>query len=387
MKIKQSLFLAAVLVALPFAAVAGPITPGDLVVYRTGTGQAALSSAATAVFVDEYTKTGVFVQSIAMPTAASGAQLALTASGTATSEGYLNLSSDGHYLVLTGYNAAPGTSGVAGSAAATTARVVGRIDANGNVDTRTNFTNAYDANNIRSAYTSDGTAIWASGAGSAGNGGVWSTNFGATNGTHVNTTVTNTRVLEAFAGQLYVSSTASANTGVNTVGTGVSPLAGQNISLLVGSTSAFDFVFADLDPGVPGVDTLYLADDGTGGGIKKYSLVGGTWTLNNVIGTGGDNYRGLTGTVTPSGVQLFATRQGATNPGIVALTDTSGYNANDNGTPSLIVPLPTNEAFRGIDFAPAVPEPSGFALGIVSAFGLLGAVVYRVSFKRPQQSP
>ncbi len=350
---------------------AGPITPGDLLVYRVGIGQATLSSAATPVFVDEYTTTGVLVQSISMPTAASGPQLPLTASGTATSEGYLNLSQNGQYLVLTGYASTPGTAGVASTTSASTPRVVARIDANGNVDTSTNFTSAYSGNNIRSAFSTDGTTIWSSGTGTGATGGVWTINFGATNGTQVSssTGLANTRVLEAFLNQLYVSSSSGSNVGINTVGSGEPTNSGQSVSLLVSSASAYDFFFADLG-GSPGVDTVYVADDGTGGGIKKYSLVGGSWVLNNTIGAGADSYRGLTGTVTPNGVQLYATRQGAT-PGIVSLFDSSGYNANDNGVPALIAPLPTNTAFRGIDFAPVgVPEPGTWLLasiGMVAA--------------------
>jgi PEP-CTERM motif len=369
------LLLVTALIVVPLKAHAGPFTQGDLVVYRIGTGSGALTSAATAVFVDEYTTSGTLAQSIPMPTTANGAQLALTASGTATSEGYLNLSGNGQYLTLTGYDSPAGTTGVAGSAAATTPRVVGRVSANGNLDTSTSFTTAFDKNNIRSAYSSDGSTIWASGAGTAGDGGIWSTTWGATNGTQLNAVVTNTRVLEGFSGQLYVSSNAASNAGVNSVGAGLPTSPGQNLSLIVGSTSVFDYFFADLDPSVPGLDTLYLADDGGGsspGGIKKYSLVGGNWILNNIVGAGADNYRGLTGEVTANGVQLFATRQSTTNPGIVALTDSAGYNANDNGTPNLIVPLPNNEAFRGIDFAPhaAVPEPDTLVLLCLGALGL-----------------
>src|SRR6266705_537597 len=62
-------------------------TSGNLVVYRVGTGSGALASSATAVFLDEYTTAGTFVQTIAMPTTDSGANQTLTASGTATSEG------------------------------------------------------------------------------------------------------------------------------------------------------------------------------------------------------------------------------------------------------------------------------------------------------------
>ena len=70
-------------------------TAGNIVVYRVGAGAAALSSAATQVFLDEYTTAGVLVQSIPLPTATSGMQDALTASGTATSEGLISDSANG----------------------------------------------------------------------------------------------------------------------------------------------------------------------------------------------------------------------------------------------------------------------------------------------------
>src|SRR6478672_3541108 len=86
----------------------GGFTLGNLVVYRVGDGIASLGSAATAVFLDEYTTAGALVQSIPMPTAVNGTQKRLTASGSATTEGFLTLSADGRYVVLTGYDAALG---------------------------------------------------------------------------------------------------------------------------------------------------------------------------------------------------------------------------------------------------------------------------------------
>jgi hypothetical protein len=43
---------------------AASVSAGNLVIYRVGTGAAALSTAATAVFLEEYTTGGAFVQSI-----------------------------------------------------------------------------------------------------------------------------------------------------------------------------------------------------------------------------------------------------------------------------------------------------------------------------------
>ncbi len=98
-------------------------TPGDLVVYRVGTGTGALGSGSTAVFLDEYSPTGTLVQSIPLPTALSGSNNPLTASGTATSEGNLSVSQDGSHLLLTGYDAITGVAGIATSNSSTTGSI------------------------------------------------------------------------------------------------------------------------------------------------------------------------------------------------------------------------------------------------------------------------
>src|SRR4051812_39801489 len=74
---------------------AAPITSGDLLLYRVGDGAAALGTAATAVFLDEYTTSGTLVQSIAMPTSS------FSATGNSTTEGIISPSQDGTTLVFT----------------------------------------------------------------------------------------------------------------------------------------------------------------------------------------------------------------------------------------------------------------------------------------------
>ncbi|HZZ77819.1 MAG TPA: PEP-CTERM sorting domain-containing protein [Gemmataceae bacterium] len=346
---------------LPSVAQAAPFTAGDLVVEQIGDGTTSLTSAAAPVFVNEYTPTGTLVQSIPMPTAVNGSNLRLTDSGSATSDGYLNLSADGKYLTLTGYNAAVGTASVASTSTtggSATVRVVGVINSNANVDTTTSLT-SYSGNNIRSAVTSNGTDIWTSGAGTPG--GIIATTLGASGaGTALSTTVTNTRVVGIFGGQLYATSGSGSNKGVNTVGTGLPTSSGTPFALGPASASPYGMFLTQLNPASPGFDTAYVADDGVG--IEKFSLVSGSWVASGVIGTASDAYRGLTGSVTANGVQLYATRQGGSSQGVVSLLDTSGYNSTITGSPSLIVALSTNEAFRGIAYAPT-PEPGTFVLG------------------------
>lgn len=94
-------------------------TPGDIIVYRVGDSTSpAGTSAATPVFLDEYTPTGTLVQSTALPsTNATG--LALTDSGKASSGGLLSLSPDGSQIALFGYDVNSGTAGATGSATET----------------------------------------------------------------------------------------------------------------------------------------------------------------------------------------------------------------------------------------------------------------------------
>src|SRR5262249_34879422 len=153
----------------------------------------------------------------------------------------------------------------------------------------------------------------------------------------LSTTVTNIRAVEIFGGQLYESDSSGTAIRLGAVGSGTPTTSGQIITNLPGlptnTGSPYAFFFADLDPS-PGVDTLYVADDGLG--MSKYSLVSGTWVSNGTVGAAADNYRGLTGVVGGTTVTLYATRKGgssATGGGeLVRLLDASGYNGAFAGT-------------------------------------------------------
>src|SRR5215470_8591090 len=152
---------------------AARFTGGDLVVYRVGTGSAALDNSATPVFLDEYSAAGTKLQSVALPTTASEGNRPLTATGQSRSEGLIDRSADGRFIAVTGYDAPVGTTGAAGASLTTTAptsvpRVAGLVDANGTVDTTTRLDDAGSPKIIRSAATTDGERLWATG----GNGGI-----------------------------------------------------------------------------------------------------------------------------------------------------------------------------------------------------------------------
>lgn len=365
-------FLCAAMLAVTAAA---QINPGNLVVVRLGDGIAPLSNASQALFLDEYTTSGTFVQSVALPVAANGTNLPIACSGTATSEGNLQLAENGQYLVLAGYGAIPGVASIAGTASATTPRVIARIGLDASIDTSTSLTNAFSGNNIRSATTPNGVDFFAAGA----NGGIQYVTLGANTATALNTTLPlNTRTIGTYAGQLYCSSSSGAFLGVSAVGTGIPTTAGQTITALPGmpttsGPSTYDFFFAD-------PNTLYLADDRAtagNGGIHKYTLVAGTWTFQYILNPATTvGCRGLTGVVQNGIATLFATNTLNGTNALVTVTDTGATSVF-----TTLATAATNTVFRGVRLVPAsgsiarIPHGCGPTSIVPTGTGAIGTTV------------
>jgi hypothetical protein len=342
--------LSTLLFALAGTAAAADFTAGDLVIYRSGDGSAPLASKGTAIFLDEYSPTGTLVQSIALPTTNSGADFGLVCSGSAGSEGQLTRSSDNRYLVATGYNAALGTSGLSGSTSAAVNRVVALVDIHGTIDTTTALNDAASGNNPRSA-TSDGQGnIWFAGAA----GGLRFATVGATTSTQINTganTVANVSAAEIFYGQLWVSS--AKNAWLGSVGSGLSTATGQDTTLAVmgggASITPNQFVLVQLGGG-PFPDTIYSADNTAN--INKYCLENGAFVAKGSIALAG--ITGLAATVSGATVTLYATAP----TGLYSYVDSAGADATASAaTPTTLAPASTNEAFRGLAFAPIANTP------------------------------
>jgi hypothetical protein len=326
-----------------------PFTSGNLVVYRIGDGVASEVSSGNPVFLDEYTTSGTLVQSVAMPITQTGSQYPLIASGTATSEGQLNRSVDGRYLLVPGYgtNTGWGSSSISGTASTSVPRVMGRVDGSGNIDTSTALTDWGTAQNPRSIASTDGTVFW----GASGANVVY-----ATLGSSTSTSLTNknSRGIAIYNNQLYISSQ-SGSTLVATVGTGVPTTGGQTVANIPGISGSFTpngFVFVTLNGGTD-PDTLYVTDD-TGGAIEKWCLVSGSWTLAGSITAAG--VREIMASVGGSTVTLYATTGGNSAAGggsIYTVTDTAGFNVPPSSTSVTTIATATgNSAFRGIAFTP-----------------------------------
>lgn len=361
-----------VILSLLAHSVLAQITPGNLAVLRVGTGAAALGSTATATFLEQYSATtpGGALTSVPMPTAASGPNRACTNSGSAASEGFVTQSIDGRYLMVCGYDAAPGLAGIAATTAATANRVIARIDLAGTIDTSTALTDGYTTSNIRSAVSIDGSSFWASGAsGTAGLGGMRYALYGASTSTQL-TGINNTRVGAIFGGQLYCSSASGALHGISTVGTGTPTVNGSTITILPGFSivsgpSGYDFFIAD-------ANTVYVADDRTTGlgGIQKWTLNAGTWTLQYTLAvTATSGCRGLSGYMNGGVATLFATTTQSNANLLVTVTDAGA------GSPfTTLATAATNTAFRGVRWVrtPASVVHSGTACATNTGIPTIG---------------
>ena len=355
--------LAAAAVPLLSSSEAGAVqfTGGNLVVYRVGAGGGSLTNAAAPVFLDEFSPTGTPVSSLALPTATSGKNRALTAVGQSRSEGLITNSPDGKLLTLTGYAAAVGTTGPAGSsltasAPASVPRVAGIVDVNGKYDTSTAFTSASAPKIIRSAVT-DGKQIWASG----GNGGVLTTAFGSGTVTSIGGgAAANINQLTVQGGQLFASGILANR--LARVGT-LKPKTAATLTDLTGlpdNLLTYGYAFLDLTAAnyaSTGLDTLYVANSSERGGtLDKYRYDGATWTRSGYVDV--DGATGLVADVQGAAVSLAVT----TPTQLLTVSDPNGADAAFSPTaPTVLATAAAGTEFRGVALAPTgtlpVPAP------------------------------
>lgn len=361
-----------------------PFTPGNIVVYRTGDGTlGTLDYNGFPVYLDEFTPAGVLVRSIKMPTvglAGSDTTNRLVMRGVSGGnfQGQLSVSTNRQYLMVTGFDAAVGTESVSASV---NPRSIGRVKYDGTINTTTAVTATHNANGLSAAVSTDGNAIWVTGVGII-NDGVRYTTLGATTTERLNTDEPLTsRSLGIYDGQLYAASHNSYAPSLSKIGTGLPTTTGQTVTTVIPGQEdnpITQFVMLDMDPGVAGVDVLYVTNPHTSqGGIHKYSLVGGVWTLNGKVGDPSQEYFGLAAQNNGGIVSIFATRNGTNSPSganfvnggeLVSLTDASGYNGAFTGTPTslstIVGRFGANDVamYRGVAFVPTAPPALKVAL-------------------------
>lgn len=369
---------------------AAPITPGNLVIYRAGSGTNALASTGNDVFLDEYTTAGSLVQSIAMPVTGTGTKL-ITA-GNSTSEGAMSISPDGTWIGFTGFNSTiPAGASLTSSVSTLNPRVAGLFNTATGTYSLTVMGTAFNVASPRGAATTDGNKIWAVGGAT---GVVYGTVDGASPFVYSGTTATtaaigtNLRTIGLYGNELYVSAASGAlptvgqlagNPLVNGLPTANTLLPNIPSQSITPTKSRYGFTFLDTNPAVPGIDTMYTVDDSaTSGGLWKYTLdLSGTWNAAGTVQAFTGALRGLAGGVSGSDVQLYMTGSGNT---LWKYTDTAAATSVLSGTLSAFTSLAIasgSTAFRGLALVP-VPEPG--MTGLLMAAG--GAAAWMLRRRR-----
>jgi len=338
-----------------------------------------------------------------------------------------------------------------GTPVTTVPRVVALIGADGSVNTSTALTGVFNQNNPRSAVTVDGTSFYVSGQGASKTDptqGVFYAPLGATTATAIDNS-TDTRSVSIYNNTLYVSrdynpsgsggqnftniSSLVGPNGLPTSSTGLttthitppaSPFsAGGNngsITLTPGTQNGVNdsrlgsFVYLSPEQYFfANSTTLYVADSGQPkngsvnaaalgeGGLQKWSLVNGAWTLDydlvaglNLVNNANANSNtptasgvtglfGLTGEVVNGQVELFATSYGLNelSPSyLYEITDTlSDTTIAEAGVEAFqtLYSAPDDTSIRGVAFAPEVtPIPATWSMMLLG-LGVLGFIGYR----------
>jgi hypothetical protein len=391
--------LSITLLALP-AANAAPISPDNVVVFRAGSGANPLGNTGNNVFLDEYTTAGSLVQSIEINSTGTGTKLVVA--GNLTAEGGLTISPDGKWIAFAGYNSGAGAaSSLSAQTSSTLPRVAGVLNTTTGSYSLTVMGTMFSGVSPRSAVSTDGNKIFASG---GGNGLVYGTADGNTAFESISGTLaTNLRWLGAYGTSasgtsLFVSAatgtwpTVGVYGGTPLVsGTATSLTAQPGIPLQGGTpiTSRYGFVYLDTNPSIPGLDTMYVADDGlSDGGITKYLLdaSSGTWNKSGQLSGSRvnptSNFRGLTGSFDGTNVTLFGTvlsssaSAGGTSQ-LFRLVDSGAATSTLSGTTSdltILATSGTNQVFRGVVYvtgaaAPVAPSVNSWPTASAITYG------------------
>jgi hypothetical protein len=342
-----------------------------------------------------------------------------------------------------------GTAGSSGSGVATAVvvpRVIALVGANGGVNTTTALTGVFNENNPRSVATVDGSSFYISGQGQSKTDtttqGVFLATLGATTATPIDTSF-DTRTVSIQNNQLYVSSDSSEGSGahenISSYGSpGSLPISAATATILTGLKSTLTIASASqlntLDGTIgsgskvylspenyffANATTLYVADSGApkgdnngvgktaqglgDGGLQKWVLQNGTWTLEYTLSAGLLNFVpdttactsqevncgttgliGLTGEVVGNSVELFATNSTLGDEDqtyLYGITDSLAATSGSGETFSVLDTAAPDTNIRGVAFAPtssvasptSVPEPGSMALLAAGLVGLAGA--------------
>jgi hypothetical protein len=329
------------------SSVSTQFSSGNVVVLQAGNGLSALSSTATPIFLREFSPNGDILYTYTVPVTSN----TLTMSGSATSEGALTLSSDNTKLILVGYNAAVGTTGIAGTTSSAANRMVAAVDATSGI-TYTGTNSYFSANNIRCGASDGAGNFWTCGAATG------LCYMGTVSAAAITQSViTNLRQTQIFNGDLYFSTT-SGTSGIYKVGTGLPVTSGQTNSLIINTSTVGTSPAPNGFYFNPAMTICYIADDratGSAGGIQKWVNSSGTWTLAytfstslalNTIGA-----RGVIADFSGGNPVIYGTSAEGSNNRLFKIVDGGSVASS---TISTLATAVNNTIFRGVAFSPTL---------------------------------
>jgi len=319
-----------------------PFQSCNLIVYRVGDGNSALSNAATNVNLLEIGLSGSVVQTINNFTGASQ----LTQSGSASSNGYFNTYNN--LIALPGHNEVVGTVSV-NSNNSKRAIIADNTLSYSTYDLPTSAPIPFDSDNFRCIIPTGLNTFYASGNGSSNNSGIWYFN----GSTYVQLLAGNVRNIEIYNNQLYFSTGSSIDfgaIGIYKLTNGL-PTSGSSqpyttvVTYSTASGTGGPYGFSLSQDGC----TLYVADAGSTGvgsypGISKWTLSGSSFAYQYSFNT---NATGLVVDYANTHPIIYATTTQSQNNSIIKITDTDAA-ASINS----ILSSGNNYVFRGIDFTP-----------------------------------
>lgn len=414
-------------------------TPGDIVVSISGDisgGDAYGDNQASPMTLEEITPTGSVVGIMVMPQTTEVVngvtEYPASLEFGSSSEGSLQLSADGHSLVIMGYGvsatafnaggvaiygntALAQSTSIPGGEYTAVPRVVVDISATGSINTSTAIYDIDNTNNPRSVATVNGTVFYIAGQGVKGDTtqGLFVAYDGANAATAI-TTASDVRTAEIVNGELYVSedSTQVGGGGILNFGTalplgadagthlpGIGPTVVITATNGDGINSAGETVYLSPENYFFASPTvLYVSDGGIpkeggvgDGGLQKWELINNVWTLeytvteglplvDNSSTAGATGLIGLTGTVVDNVATLYATNTTINDLDptyLFTVTDTltATTDAGDDFT-TLLSGIAGSYNIRGVAFAPT-PEttPVVSSTTIASGFTSSGITI------------
>jgi len=339
-------------------------TPGRIVVLQT-TGSVSKSS--NGITLKEYTVTGTPGVTVNLPS--TGTTPIQTAGVYGGSEGFLTNSTDGKYLVVTGYGTSSSYADITATTSNTVPRVVGQVTPSGLYQQMYSSSTMFNLNDIRSA-VSDGTNYWVGGASTANVDGINYVGPGTPTVLGSGAVPSKAYATRIFNNQIYYStqkagpSNSATQLGIFSIGSGLqtSGTASPVQIINTGSVIPEDFSFNS------SMDICYVAVNlnTASGGIQKWTKSGGIWTLAYTLSTGAANIGAYGLLVDYSGANpiIYATTFEATGNRVIKISDTGS-----SSSATTLVAAVAGVYNKGIAFAPVSTGTPSVNLSVSSNTG------------------